>query len=173
VGVNVLRNDAAAALAVAHVAGARFIRVNVHTGAMWSDQGLLQGRAHETLRRRRELGAEVPILADVLVKHALPPAPARIESVARDLIERGLADGLIVSGEGTGAPTDAEDARRVKAVAGATPVWIGSGVTTETAPALFAVADGALVGTAVKQDGDVHAPVDVERVRALMAAAGR
>ena len=54
VGVNVLRNDAAAALAVARVVGARFIRVNVHTGAMWSDQGLLQGRAHETLRRRRK-----------------------------------------------------------------------------------------------------------------------
>src|SRR5437764_8017935 len=49
VGVNVLRNDAAAALGIAVAVGARFIRVNVHTGAMWTDQGLLQGRAHETI----------------------------------------------------------------------------------------------------------------------------
>src|SRR5262249_4211077 len=81
VGVNVLRNDAAAALAIAGVVGASFIRVNVHTGAMWSDQGLLQGRAHETLRQRRALGARVLILADVLVKHAVPPGPMSIASV--------------------------------------------------------------------------------------------
>jgi membrane complex biogenesis BtpA family protein len=171
VGVNVLRNDAASALAIAAVAGARFIRVNLHTGAMWSDQGLLQGRAHETLRRRRELDAAVCILADVLVKHAMPPAPAPIESVARDLIERGLADGLIVSGIGTGEPTEIEEVRRVKSVAGETPVWIGSGLTAESAPSLLAVADGAIVGTAMKEGGDVLAPVDAERVRALVAAA--
>jgi hypothetical protein len=171
VGVNVLRNDAAAALAIASVVGASFIRVNVHTGAMWSDQGLLQGRAHDTLRGRRSLGANVLILADVLVKHAAPPAPVRIESVARDLIERGLADGLIVSGEGTGAATDLEDVRRVKAVAGQTPVWVGSGVTPDTAPGLLSLADGAIIGTALKYGGEVLAPVDVDRVRALVAAA--
>jgi hypothetical protein len=170
VGVNVLRNDAAAAIAIAGVVGARFVRVNVHTGAMWSDQGLLQGRAHETLRRRRELGAEVCILADVLVKHATAPAPVRIEAVARDLIERGLADGLIVSGEGTGAPTEIDEVRRVRSVAGETPVWIGSGVTAESAPGLLSVADGAIVGTAVKEGGDVFAPVDPARVRTLVAA---
>ena len=100
----------------------------------------------------------------------MPPAPLRIESVARDLIERGLADGLIVSGEGTGSPTDVEDIRRVKAAAGHTPVWIGSGVTAENASQLLALADGAIVGTAVKRDGDVLAPVDVERVKELVAA---
>jgi membrane complex biogenesis BtpA family protein len=170
VGVNVLRNDAAAAVAIAGVVGASFVRVNVHTGAMWSDQGLLQGRAHETLRLRRALGAQVFILADVLVKHAAPPAPLRIESVARDLIERGLADGLIVSGEGTGAATDAEEIRRVKAVAGDTPVWIGSGLTAASAAQLLALADGAIVGTSLKRNGEVLAPVDADRVRRLMEA---
>ena len=37
--MNVLRNDAAAALSIAAVAGATFIRVNVHTGAVVADQG--------------------------------------------------------------------------------------------------------------------------------------
>ena len=80
VGVNVLRNDAHGALAVAAATGARFIRVNVHTGAMWTDQGLIQGRAHETLRLRRTLAPGVAILADVLVKHStLPPRRWRPE----------------------------------------------------------------------------------------------
>jgi membrane complex biogenesis BtpA family protein len=170
VGVNALRNDAAAALAIAGVVGASFVRVNVHTGAMWSDQGLLQGRAHETLRQRRALGAPVLILADALVKHAQPPAPVRIESVARDLIERGLAEGLVVSGEGTGMATDLEDVRRVKSVAGRIPVWVGSGITLDNVAHFLAIADGAIVGTAVKHDGNVLAPVDVARVRALVAA---
>jgi membrane complex biogenesis BtpA family protein len=171
VGVNVLRNDAAAALGIAAAVEARFIRINVHTGAMWSDQGLLQGQAHETLRLRHALGADVLILADVLVKHAVPPAPVRIEAVARDLIERGLVDALIVSGEATGGATDLDDLRRVKQVSGEVPVWVGSGVTAENAPALFADADGAIVGTAVKRESQVLAPVDPLRVRSLIAAA--
>src|SRR5690606_17653797 len=47
VGVNVLRNDGAAALAIAAVTGALFVRINVHAGSMWTDQGLIEGRAHE------------------------------------------------------------------------------------------------------------------------------
>ena len=35
-GVNVLRNDAKSAMAVAYVTGAKLIRVNVHTGAMYN-----------------------------------------------------------------------------------------------------------------------------------------
>ena len=51
VGVNVLSNDAASALAIAAATDARFIRVNVHTGSMNTDQGPIHGRAHETLGR--------------------------------------------------------------------------------------------------------------------------
>ncbi|MCZ7677559.1 MAG: hypothetical protein M5U28_01790 [Sandaracinaceae bacterium] len=77
VGVNVLRNDARAAVGIAAACGAAFVRVNVHVGAYVTDQGLIEGRAFETLRYRRELGAEVAILADVRVKHAAPLAPVR------------------------------------------------------------------------------------------------
>src|SRR5437763_1037242 len=72
-GVNVLRNDAAAALSIACACDAQFIRVNVHSGALLTDQGLITGRAAETLRLRKQLGGEhVQIFADVLVKHAVP-----------------------------------------------------------------------------------------------------
>ena len=172
-GVNVLRNDAAAALALAAICGGvdAFIRVNVHSGAMLTDQGIIAGRADRTLRRRRELGARVAILADALVKHAAPLGPVTIEEAARDAAERGLADALIVTGPGTGAATSLDDVRRVHAVLPEMPLLVGSGVTTETARDIFAVADGAIVGTSFKVGGQTRAPVDVERVRRLVAAA--
>jgi len=115
VGVNVLRNDARAALGIAAATGARFIRVNVHTGVMWTDQGVIEGRAAETLRARRSLGADVAILADVDVKHATAPPGLAPEDAAADAWHRGLADGLVVSGVATGAPTDPGLAKRVGA----------------------------------------------------------
>src|SRR5262245_61186571 len=62
VGVNVLRNDALAALAVAVAAGGSFLRVNVLSGAAVTDQGFVQGQAAELLRRRAALGREIAIL---------------------------------------------------------------------------------------------------------------
>jgi membrane complex biogenesis BtpA family protein len=83
-GVNALRNDAAAALSIAACTGAQLIRVNVHTGAMLTDQGWINGRAAETLRLRAQLQARVAIAADVMVKHAVSPAGLSIEAAARD-----------------------------------------------------------------------------------------
>jgi len=99
IGVNVLRNDARGALAVAKACGAEFVRVNVHTGSAWTDQGLIQGAAHETLKYRRQINAEhIHIAADVLVKHAVPAGRTNITDIARDTADRGQADILIVTG---------------------------------------------------------------------------
>jgi len=173
VGVNVLRNDAAAALGVAVAAGASFIRVNVHTGAMWTDQGLVEGRAAETLRRRAALGAEVAILADVHVKHAVPPPGSQIGVSARDCGHRGRAHALVVSGSGTGSATDASDLARVKEAVPDAVVLIGSGLTAESAPTLLRLADGAIVGSAVMEGGRAGGPIDPDRARTLIAAARR
>jgi membrane complex biogenesis BtpA family protein len=164
-GINVLRNDGQSALAVAHAVGAAFIRVNVLCGARVTDQGIVQGIAHDLLRERAQLGAMgVNILADVDVKHSAPLAPRPIEDEVADTIERGLADGVIVSGAGTGKPTDPNHVRAVKAVDYDTPVFIGSGISAANVHE-FDAADGFIVGTALKRDGDVAGPVDVNRVR--------
>lgn len=77
-GINVLRNDAMAALAVAVAVDASFIRVNVHIGARVTDQGIVEGRAHETVRARQALRAEgIALFCDVDVKHSARSAPAR------------------------------------------------------------------------------------------------
>lgn len=170
VGVNVLRNDPIAALGIAAASMAAMIRVNVHTGAMLTDQGIIEGDASATLAYRRTLGAEIMILADVNVKHALPLAPFPIEEAAADAVERGLADALIVTGTRTGAGADLEDLRRVRAAVNV-PVLVGSGVTDESVRAILAECDGAIVGSWLKENGDVSRPVDKERVRRLMEAA--
>ncbi|HZT42084.1 MAG TPA: BtpA/SgcQ family protein [Chthonomonadaceae bacterium] len=167
IGVNVLRNDARAALAIAHICGAQFVRVNVYVGAAVTDQGLIEGAARTAILYRKELGADVALWADVFVKHAAQLGTTTLEDAARDAVERGLADALIVSGAATGFPTPAEDVKRVKAAAPMVPVLVGSGFSIESAPALLAYADGAIVGTSLKRNGRVEEPVDAERVRML------
>lgn len=168
-GINVLRNDAEAALAVAVASGAAFIRVNVHTGSTVTDQGLLHGRAWNTLRRRAEYGAPVGLLADVHVKHSAPLVDWPLAAEAGDLRERGLADGLIVTGAATGAGAEPTELAALREVLPDCPLLVGSGITAETVDRFLPAADGFIVGTALKEGGDVAAPVSAQRVAALMA----
>ena len=163
----------AAMTAVAAAVGARFIRVNVHAGAVLSDQGVIQSDAYATLRDRRLLGADVRIFADAGGKHAVPLAPVDLEQTARDLVHRELADALVVSGPATGEATPPGDLERVRGAVPGVPLLVGSGVTPETAAQLLSLADGLIVGTYVKRDGDVRNPVDRARVEKLVAAARR
>jgi uncharacterized protein len=170
-GINVLRNDGVAALAVAHASAAHFIRVNVLCGARVTDQGIIQGIAHDLLRERALIGADqIRIFADVDVKHSAPVAERPIEDEVDDLIERALADAVVVSGAGTGKGTDPAKARLVKRAAGETPVFIGSGITPETIGQFADFADGFIVGTALKKDGAATNPVELARVKSLLRA---
>jgi len=171
-GVSVLRNDAAAALSIASVAGCSFIRVGVHTGTMVTDQGIIRGTAHETLRLRKLLGSDVRIFGDFQVKHAAALAPPDLDRDARDLVERGLADAVVVSGIGTGIPAELDIVRRVKRAIPGTPVLLGSGVDAENVAGMLAAGDGAIVGSSVKEDGKLGQPVSASRVRELVRRGG-
>lgn len=164
-GFNVLRNDVTSGLGLCAAADGAFVRVNVHTGAMVTDQGVIQGQSFDTLRLRRTLAPDALILADVHVKHASPLGGAEtLEDAARDCHHRGLADALIVSGTGTGAATPLEDVRRVRAACPDAKILIGSGSTDESAEELLQFADGLIVGTWLKVDGVLANPIDPERV---------
>lgn len=167
VGVNALRNDARAALGICASAGASFLRVNVHTGAAVSDQGLLEGRAAQTLRERVRLCPGALVLADVHVKHATPLGRESLVEAACDARERGLADALVLSGRATGAPPQAHELEQVRAALPRVPLLVGSGLSERNARELLAFADGAIVGTSLKRGGRVQAPVDERRVAAL------
>jgi len=170
IGINVLRNDARAALAIAAATQAQAIRVNVHLGAAVTDQGLIEGRAYDTVRERRALAPEVRIWADVRVKHAAPLTPRGIIEEAQELRERGEADALIVSGLRTGGATDPQRLAEVRGAVSC-PCLVGSGATPEQLAALLPVCDGLIVGSWLKIGGAVLGPIDPARAHDFVAAA--
>lgn len=166
-GVNVLRNDARSAIAIAAAAHADFVRINIHMHAMVTDQGIIEGKSYDTLRVRSRLAPHVLIFADINVKHATPLAPPNLEQWVEDLTQRGMADAIIVSGSGTGKSTSMTELTEIRKHA-RTPVLIGSGIDEQNILHYTKLADGAIVGSSLKADGMVANPVDLDRARSLM-----
>ncbi len=171
IGINVLRNDAKSAMAIATCVKAQFIRVNVLTGVMATDQGLIEGDAHQLLRYRRELGSDVKIFADVLVKHARPLGSVNLTNAVQDTIERGLADAVILSGWATGSPPTLEDLELASSSANGTPVFIGSGANLDNIGTLMRAVDGVIVSSSLKRHGHREQPIDPIRVSQFVEAA--
>jgi len=170
-GVNVLRNDALSAVAVAAAIDASFIRVNVHVGAAVTDQGIVEGEAMETMRAIRATKPDLAVFADLMVKHAAPLGGRSLEASASDAVERGLATAVIVTGDATGAAASLDDARRAASAVPGTPVFVGSGVNVETVAAALAAADGVIVGSALMADGVAGGPIEEARAAAVVRAA--
>lgn len=166
-GVNVLRNDGLAALAIAQATGAAFIRVNVLCGARVTDQGLVEGKAHEILRARAHWQAAVEILADVQVKHSAPLAVRSVGEEVHDLVDRAGAQGVIVTGQATGHSPEVMELQAVQRAADC-PVLVGSGVTADSLSLYWPWADGYIVGSSLKQHGLASDVVDRERVTRFM-----
>jgi membrane complex biogenesis BtpA family protein len=173
VGVNVLRNDPISALAIAALVGGLFIRVNVHTGVRATDQGMIEGRAHETLRYRDLLKTEVLILADEFVKHSRAMDGMSLEESARETAYRGLADALIVSGPSTGEEIAPDDLSAIRRAVPDRPVVVGSGARSGNIRILLEAADGIIVGSDLKDRGEAHRAVDPARAERFLRAAGR
>lgn len=173
-GINVLRNDAHSALAIAAVTGADFIRVNVLSGVAATDQGMIEGVAARLIRERNRLGADsVAILADIQVKHARTLSTRSIALSIEEATGRGGADGVIVTGSTTGRSpekTDLEDA-----ISGAShsrvPLFIGSGLDADGVKGLPFDSDIRLiVGSSIRKGGHAGAPLDPKRIAGFMKA---
>ena len=164
-GINVLRNDAIAAMAIASTVGAEFIRVNVHTGSAWTDQGLIEGKAYDTLMYRKQLGSTVHIAADVLVKHASPAGRSDVCDLAIDTYLRGGADLLILTGARTGVMTSREDIERLRTVLPNAPILVGSGITPDNIGSYTGIASGAIIGSYLHEDGALEKPLCLHRAK--------
>jgi membrane complex biogenesis BtpA family protein len=166
VGINVLANGAIHALAVAAAAGAAFVRVNQWANAYVANEGIVEGEAAEALRYRKMLGATgVRVFADAHVKHGAHAIvqDRPVEELVRD-VEFFSADAVIATGQRTG---NVPDIGYVRMIRGATslPLLVGSGATDETAAELLSVADGIIVGSAVKEGEVWWNAVDTTRAR--------
>ncbi len=173
VGINVVHNGGVVTLSIAVAAGARFIRVCLLTGAqVWDTGELDHGCAADLMRKRKELYAEhIKIFADVDKKHSVR-FPGIDLATHIEWTEFYGADAIIVSGKMTGSAPDVEKVKRARELA-TRPVLLGSGTTEENIVEFLRWADGAIVGSSLKVDGDPTNPVDLERVQRYMEAVNR
>ncbi|MCR4265107.1 BtpA/SgcQ family protein [Nitratireductor sp. ZSWI3] len=171
-GVNVLANAPVPAFAIAMAGGARFIRVNQWANAYVANEGFMEGRAAEAMRYRSLLRAEhIKVFADSHVKHGSHAivADRSIEELTRDLAFFD-ADAVIATGQRTGNAATFEEIEEIGA-ATHLPVLVGSGVTSYNVADILQRTSGVIVASSLKKDGVWWNPVDIERVRALRAAA--
>lgn len=171
-GINLVHNGGVALLAIAIAARAEFIRVCMFTGAgVWDAGSFDEGCAADLMRRRKELHAEdIKIIADVDKKHSVR-FPGIDLATHIEWTRFFGADALIISGRMTGDAPDLGKVREAKALAGDRPIIIGSGADDQNIGAFMTVADGVIVGSSIKRDGQIAEPVDVERVRRFIDAA--
>jgi uncharacterized protein len=169
-GVQVLAGANREALAVAHAAGAAFVRCEGFVFAHVADEGLIESDAGELLRYRKAIGAEsVRVFADVKKKHSAHAITADVDiAETAHAAEFFLADGVIVSGPATGRPADPLEVGAVADAVGV-PTLIGSGITPQNV-ADYAAADAFIVGSSVKRGGSWAGALDAARVRALVRA---
>lgn len=175
IGVQVLAGANRAALAVAMVGGAAFIRAENFVFAQVADEGLMpEADAAGLLRYRREMGAEqVRIFADVKKKHASHAVTADVDlaDTARAAAFFG-ADGVVVTGAATGRAASLADVQEVSAAV-ELPVAIGSGLTPDNLARYWDCADVFIVGSFIKHMGEWHRPLAPDRVAAIVTAARR
>jgi len=168
VGVNLLRNSAIEAAAIAYVCGAKFIRVNVFVETIYTDSGIIRPIAPSLLRYINKIRAEIGIFADINVKHGVPIAKRNLEDIVLDAFERGLASCVILTGKRTGKPPEIETLKQIyESKFG--PVLIGSGLRVDNID-ILKYADGAIVGTYFKEHGKTENGVDIERVKKFISA---
>lgn len=170
-GINVQYNCAEAEWAIACAAQCDFIRVECFVEARAGVHGTAQPAAPLLARLRQTCPAPAMVFADINTKHTFPLVEQPLEFSIAEAIA-SAADALIITGLATGQNPNLADVKAFKALAGDTPVLLGSGVKDTNASDFFSVADGAIVGSWVKENGQVEKPVDENRVRAFVSAAG-
>lgn len=165
-GVNVLW-DPIASIDLAAATEAVFIR-EIMSGVYASDFGIWDTNVGETIRHKMRLAPKLKMLFNIVPEAAKYLADRDIEEIAKTTEFNNKPDAICVSGITAGAATNTDVLQKVKNAVIETPVFANTGCRAETIEQILSIADGAVVGTAFKQDGDFNKHVDVERVKQFM-----
>jgi len=171
-GVNYLW-DPVATVSLAVASEARFAR-EIFTGVYDSDMGLWQPDAAGALRLRADLGRpDLALMFNINAEFAAPLGERSIAARAKSAVFSSLADVILVSGPMTGEAVETANLKLVKDQLPDTPVFANTGVNIDNVTDILKVADGAVVGTHFKVDGNTWNAVDGARVKRFMDTVGR
>jgi membrane complex biogenesis BtpA family protein len=169
-GVNVLW-DAMSSIALAAATGASFVR-EIMTGTYASDMGPWTPDAGAAMRYRDRLGRhDLAMLYNVSAEFAWSLDRRSLPDRARSAVFSSIPDAILVSGAITGEAAAMSDLEAVKKALPDTPVLANTGVKHATVADVMRVADGCIVGSSLKVDGNTWKPVDPERAAEFMRLA--
>ncbi|WPE22989.1 BtpA/SgcQ family protein [Shinella zoogloeoides] len=164
IGVNVLRDDTRA-FALARQYSVSFIQVDSVAGHLPPEDDT--AFAADFAARR----ASVPALLLGGVRFKYQPVLSGRPEEEDVRLGAQRCDGLVVTSDATGQPTDMDKVARFRAAAGGTvPLLIGAGLTETNAVEQLAHADGAIVGSWFKHDHKDTGRVEASHVARLMRA---
>ena len=160
--------DPDAAIAIAHATGASFTR-GVLTGTYESDMGLWSPSAGETMRFKRQIGAnEVKVFFNVVPEFSSPLGTRTVAERAKSAVVSSLADVILISGPMAGAEPQIEVVQDIKAAVPDVPVFLNTGAREDNIEDYLQIADGVVVGSSLKEDGYTWNKVDRKRVQSFM-----
>ena len=165
-GVNILW-DAKASLAVARATGAGFIR-EVLTGVYESDLGMIAPSIGDLAGYRTAIGADdVAFFDNISPEFSSALGTRGIADRARGAAFLGV-DAILISGPAAGVPFAMSDLQTAKDAVPDVPVFANTGVNLGNVGGILRIADGAVIGTHFKVDGNTWNPVDGARVKRFM-----
>lgn len=173
VGVDAAFCDYEASLSIAVATGCSFVRIPVFVDTVEFYGGIIQPCARECMLLRKNLGAEqIMVLGDVQVKHTNMVLPhVTIEQSAKNAADCG-ADAIIITGSAIGVETPIDMIRRAKQVVDI-PIIAGSGVNADNIAGQLTIADGAIIGSSLKEGGILHNPISGPLVKKVLTRLGR
>jgi membrane complex biogenesis BtpA family protein len=171
-GVNYLW-DPVASVALGVASGARFVR-EIFTGVYDSDMGLWAPDAASAVRLRADCNrSDLKLMYNINAEFASPIGDRSIAARAKSAVFSSLADIVLVSGPMTGEAVETGNLKVVKNVLPDTPVFANTGVNIDNVGDILGIADGAVIGTHFKVDGDTWKAVDQSRVSRFMDKVGK
>ena len=169
-GVNMLW-DPMATVALGVATGAHFVR-EIFTGTHVSDMGYWNPNAGKAMRYRNSLGrADMLFFYNISAEFAYSLDRRSLSDRARSTVFSSIPDAILVSGQITGEAAPLSDLKTVKDILPNTPVLANTGVKHETVKDVLAIADGCIVGSSLKENGDTWKGVDPLRAKDFMEKA--
>ena len=171
-GVNVLW-DAMSTIALAAATGASFAR-EIFTGSYASDMGFWNPDAGKAVRYKKSLERDdLVLLYNISAEFAYSLDRRTLAERAKSVVFSLIPDALLVSGPRTGVSANMNELKAVKDIVSDVPVLANTGVNKSNVEDILEIADGVVIGSSLKVDGDTWKAVDENRAKEFMDLVNR